>query len=348
MNTDFKSILQKALNSVLENPESNSIYKGLLDQVDFSILDAFLDESQTPIELVLSKAAIIAAREAAGPNKRARRATLDFFDNTQRKRNELIYTFNSSVEWYLRPETVLESVRSANLAIELIHDLSLLYGIELFQLLGLRNLSAFVGEVLAKQVAREEKTRLMPNPNQDGYPDLCVLSPEGKKYLDDNAHADGKTRSDKSLWSPYPFGGIEVKATCGNTPPASKMRKPLIGESRLPTMVSAEWKAHHQETRVLLAILWDFVDGLPTVLAAFFRNDLDTTIGVSNKDWGAIIRPVDGGGRTTSVSIMKRGRTNREGVRKMGHGWMVLPSDPKLLQAIEKVFGLELNANKVL
>jgi len=113
--------------------------------------------------------------------------------------------------------------------------------------------------------------------------------------------------SDKSFWSPYPHGGIEVKATCGNTPSAKEQAKPQIGESRGHILQSAEWKAHHRETNNLLGIFWDFVDGLPTVLAAFYRNDL------TSADWGEVIKPTDGGGRTTSVSIM-----NRTGVKKMG------------------------------
>ncbi|MCK4828896.1 hypothetical protein KA005_74925, partial [bacterium] len=118
---------------------------------------------------------------------------------------------------------------------------------------------------------------------------------------------------------------------------------PKIGESRLPSMTSAEWKAHHQETKRLLGVFWDFIDGLPTILAVFFRNDLDTTIGVNNSDWGNIIQPRAGAGRTTSVSIMKQGSTENDGVKKMGKGWLVLPEEQNLRRAICSVFSITLS-----
>ncbi len=95
---------------------------------------------------------------------------------------------------------------------------------------------------------------------------------------------------------------------------ASVQAKPKIGEARIPTLVSAEWKAHHRDTNNLLGIFWDFVDGIPTVLAAFYRNDLTT------EHWGEVVKPKEGGGKTTSVSIM-----TRTGVKRMGEGWVVLP-----------------------
>ena len=157
--------------------------------------------------------------------------------------------------------------------------------------------------------------RLMSNPNQDGYPDLLALTPIGSTYIAER-RAKGEM-SEKKYWSPYPYGGIEIKATCGNVPPANVRAKPGMGDSRIPSLVSVDWKAHHRETNNLLGIFWDFVDGLPTVLAAFFRNDLTIN------DWGNITKPKEGGGRTTSVSVMQR-----KGVKRMGGGWLVLPKDP--------------------
>jgi hypothetical protein len=44
-------------------------------------------------------------------------------------------------------------------------------------------------------------------------------------------------------------------------------------------------------------------------------------------DWGKVVKPRDGGGRTTSVSTMKR-----DGVRKMYNGWItVINSSPYAL-----------------
>ena len=64
-----------------------------------------------------------------------------------------------------------------------------------------------------------------------------------------------------------------MKATCGSTPPASRVPKPLIGEQRIALVNSFDWKAHHRETNNLLGIFWDFLDEVPTIVACFYRND---------------------------------------------------------------------------
>jgi hypothetical protein len=152
------------------------------------------------------------------------------------------------------------------------------------------------------------------NPHQDGYPDLIALTPDAASYRK-RIEVEGRM-SDKEAWTSPDFGGVEVKATVGNTVPASQQPKPGIGEERSPLIVSFDWKAHHRETNNLLSVIWDFVDGVPTISAVFFRNDL------VEDDWGNIVTPRSGGGRTTSVSVMKQ-----SGVRKMAAGWLVRSYD---------------------
>ena len=347
MTINLTDVLKKAILEVADKfPYINEKLRFEDSDNILSLVDSAVSHG-IPLEALLSEAAIIAVRENREDFNREVRRSISF-KTAGRSVEELSYTENSSVAWHIDPQKIKECVETANETIELFHDLSLLYGVDLFQILGLRNLSSFVGEVFAKQVRLSEAERLISNPNQDGYPDLCALTPEGKAYVEEHKLSDGKIRRDKNLWSPYPFGGIEVKATCGNTPPAKKTAKPLIGESRLPIVKTAEWKAHHQETKILLGIFWDFVDGLPTVLAVFYRNDLDTTRGKTNEDWGALALPKSGdndsedgkqtkGGRTTSVSIMKK-----PGVEKMGKGWVVLPHSTQFLQPIARVFGVNL------
>jgi len=336
MALDINSILKMAAGKVLETHDE---YQGKFSPDDIT---GSVVSSSVPLNLILAEAAVIAARDLQGKSTRAHRDSVEFLV-ARRTPKELAFTEKSSVLWSLDPEVVKKCVVTANAAIELIHDLSLMYGIELFEILGMRNLSSFVGEVFCKEIREMYSDKLIGNPNQDGYPDLCALTPEGKRYIKEKLrNTDDSLKTDKSLWSPYPFGGVEVKATCGNTPASSIMPKPKLGEPRLPILVSAEWKAHHQLTKQLLGILWDFIDGLPTVLAAFYRNDLDTKEGSKNKDWGAIIHPREGGGRTTSVSIMKKGRSKDEGVKKMGAGYLVLPKNKELLEPICRVFDIQI------
>ena len=80
------------------------------------------------------------------------------------------------------------------------------------QILGLRNLSGFVGEVFNLAMQRKSKNLLVQNPHQDGYPDLLVMDNKGKelwKKLQPQI-------KEKQPFSPFQTGGIEVKSTCGN------------------------------------------------------------------------------------------------------------------------------------
>lgn len=73
-------------------------------------------------------------------------------------------------------------------------------------------------------------------------------------------------------------------------------------------------------------------------MATFFRNDLIVD------DWGKVQKPKDEGGRTTSVSVMKK-----SGVHKMGQGWLVLPNDEKYLRkfAERRVLNLQVDDMQV-
>ncbi len=211
---------------------------------------------------------------------------------------------------------LLQAINFCNHAIRTLDEQTKQFDINIFEVLGLRNLSGMVGEYFAKSVARFSRGNLHSNLHQDGYPDLLLTNtPErlcyyqslyteinGKKYL-----------KDKSLFSPFKYGGVEVKATCGSTPSASVTPKPLIGEQRINKLKTFDWKAHHRETNNLLSIFWDFIDEVPTVAACFYRNDLTVD------DWGKIVQPKTDGGRTTSVSIM-----TSAGVKKMCAGWIAV------------------------
>jgi hypothetical protein len=323
--------LSQALRRVLvRTGEHSDILESLTGSTSLDQLQDIVDSAGLDITTLVSGLALEVARAEAGLPVRSVRDNATFVISDLRSSEDLRFTQETSkTSWDLSPSVVLEAVKGANKITELLSDLSLANGVPIFQLLGLRNLSAFVGEIFAGELRKHDGARLMSNPHQDGYPDLLALTEEGAQYVEEMGRSG--RMSDKGAWSPYPFGGVEVKATCGATPPASKVPKPKIGESRAGLLVGADWKAHHQETNNLIGLFWDFVDELPTVLAAFYRNDLEKA------DWGTIVKPKEGGGRTTSVSIMKR-----DGVKKMAKGWIVLPEDPGLLDALaqRRVFDL--------
>lgn len=200
--------------------------------------------------------------------------------------------------------------------------------VDIFSILGMRNLSAFVGEVFARSLAEVSDGLLVSNPHQDGYPDLLLLDEYGKQLFEEiNLN---KENQNKSPFSPFLNGGIEIKATCGSVPTPEQcqkkgFKKPTIGEQRIELLKNYDWKAHHQETNNLLGLLWDFIEGKPTIAAAFFGNTLTPL------DWGDIVQPKEGGGRTTSVSIMPR-----HGVYKMYQNWLLVLDDERYINFINK------------
>lgn len=191
--------------------------------------------------------------------------------------------------------------------------------VDIFSILGMRNLSAFVGEVFARNLADTSNGLFINNPHQDGYPDLLLLDNAGLQIYQ-NIMQQNQGRN-KAPFSPFVNGGIEIKATCGSVPTPAQcakkgFEKPNIGDQRIHLLTGYDWKAHHQETNNLLGLLWDFVNGIPVIVAVFFGNNLTVN------DWGNIIQPVEGGGRTTSVSIMPR-----HGVYKMYQNWVFVIDD---------------------
>lgn len=223
-------------------------------------------------------------------------------------------------------ECIVEALNFCNNAIRTLDEQTKQFDINIFEVLGMRNLSGMVGEYFAKSVERFSNGNLHSNLHQDGYPDLLRTNNELRigYYKSLYTEIDGKKYpKDKALFSPFKYGGVEVKATCGSTPPASATPKPLIGEKRIDKLVSFDWKAHHRETNNLLSILWDFIDEVPTVAACFYRNDLTID------DWGKIVQPKSDGGRTTSVSIM-----TSKGVKKMCAGWVAVLDDESYIETL--------------
>jgi hypothetical protein len=221
----------------------------------------------------------------------------------------------------LRAKDIARSLQWANEALNRIDSATKAFEINVFNTLGMRNLSGMVGEVFALSVRRNSAGKLTSNLHQDGYPDLLLVDTDERlDYYHSLYRLEGNKKYpfNKQDFSPFRYGGIEVKATCGSTPTATETTpKPLIGEQRIRIMNAFDWKAHHRDTNNLLAVLWDFIDEVPTLVACFFRNDL------TEDDWGKIVKPQEGGGRTTSVSIMRS-----RGVSKMCQGWIAVIDDP--------------------
>lgn len=199
------------------------------------------------------------------------------------------------------------------------------FGVDVFSLLGMRNLSAFIGELYAAAVIKASGEQFRKNPHQDGYPDLLLMDSVGMQLWQSLA---SRSR-EKGPFSPFASGGVEVKATCGAVPTPEQCRrrgfeKPGQGDQRIGCLTGYDWKAHHRDTNNLCGLIWDFIDGVPRIVAVFYSHELTVN------DWGNIVQPRENGGRTTSVSIMNRG-----GVKRMYDGWLFVIKDDRYVKFID-------------
>ena len=209
----------------------------------------------------------------------------------------------------------IEAINEFDRIIKIFDDVEIPIG----DILGLRNLSAFVGEVFNRSVKKISGDYIQNNPHQDGYPDLLVMDNIGKNLWDKLS----SQHHEKQPFSPFAGGGIEVKATCGDLKSGKwftekNIPKPIIGDQRLEWVTGYNWKAHHRETNNLIGLIWDFVERKPTIVSIMYSNNLQ------EEDWGKTVTPKEGGVRTTSVSIM-----NKMGINKMKDGIILLINDQK-------------------
>ena len=219
-------------------------------------------------------------------------------------------------------EIILEAINYSHSVL----DKFVQFEVDVFGILGMRNLSAFIGEVFAAAVIKNSNGLFRKNPHQDGYPDLLLMDQIGNDLW---TGLETRVR-EKQPFSPFGNGGIEVKATVGSVPTPAECNKrniikPDIGDQRIEVLKGYDWKAHHRDTNNLMGILWDFIEGVPRIVAVFFGNNL--TI----EDWGNIVQPREGGGRTTSVSIM-----TRIGVKKMYDGCLYVVDDQKYIDFLNR------------
>lgn len=225
----------------------------------------------------------------------------------------------------LPTEAINRAIIRSHIVLKTLADMD----IDIFALLGMRNLSAFVGEVFSASLIKETGDTFRKNPHQDGYPDLLLMDSHGAAEW----VARHRQLRDKAPFSPFATGGLEVKATCGSVPTPAQLAprgidKPDIGDQRISLVRGYDWKAHHRQTNNLIGLFWDFVHRKPTIVAVFYSAELNEA------DWGEIVQPREGGGRTTSVSIMRR-----SAIKKMFNNWITVIDDPRYIAFFERYNG---------
>src|ERR1035438_7648028 len=84
----------------------------------------------------------------------------------------------------LKPEIIKASIEGFDSAIKRLRN----FEVDIFWVLGMRNLSSFVGELFGSYLLKQTDVLLVKNPHQDGYPDLLLLDKFGKPLWESLAH----------------------------------------------------------------------------------------------------------------------------------------------------------------
>ena len=210
-------------------------------------------------------------------------------------------------------EDILTAINSTNQKLRSIADHTKELSLNIFEVLDLRTLSGAVGETFVGEMTRTVPT-LRKNPSIDGYPDLVqCATPEMITYFETYASQDSKES--------FRYGGIEVKNTFGYKKTGIDL---FDGEQRIGRINKRlEWKAHHQKTNHLLGLYSDYIDGYPTIVAAFYSDQLVP------EDWSVRAEP-KGDSAMTSFSTLLI-----PGYQKMLSGIRCCLDDTRYLELFE-------------
>lgn len=212
-------------------------------------------------------------------------------------------------------DVVLAAIESTNQKLQAISDSTRAMNLDVFRIIDLRTLSGAVGETFVGEMSTIYPY-LKKNPSIDGYPDLCQCANEEMlRYFNQYASQDSTET--------FRFGGIEVKNTFGYKNQGIDL---FDGEQRIGRIKDRlEWKAHHQKTNHLLGLYSDYIHGYPTVVAAFYSDELVPS------DWTVRAEP-KGDSAMTSFSTLQK-----TGFAKMRAGMRLCLDEPAYL----RFFGVE-------
>ncbi len=186
---------------------------------------------------------------------------------------------------------------------------------DLWRLLNQRNLSGFIGTVAVRAIAASVDC-LDANPHPDGQPDLVYVgsAAAAKHYANDcfSQPVSGTPVAKKSMFCPFRYGGLEVKATIGDSAArcapllraATGRDKFDIGVPRVSCIRAINYWAHHRAAMNLLGLYYDYypaAGGQPQILAAFVAD-------LEEDDWGVLSTGVATKKKTSNTALTARGR----------------------------------------
>jgi hypothetical protein len=209
---------------------------------------------------------------------------------------------------------LLAAINETNNIFDELYAKTKLMDLNLFSFLDFRVLSGLVGESFISKLSSTSK-HLAKNPCLDGYPDLLQIATKRmREYF---------LRCTNKDFIKYKYGGLEVKNTFGTKRANSFL---INGEQRIEYInKKLDWKAHHQKTNHLIALLSDFVDAIPKIVAVFYSDKL-----VPN-DWAKVQRPKVGSAMTSFSTI------SSTGLKKLKSGLKICFDDEKYLAYVQSI-----------
>jgi hypothetical protein len=200
---------------------------------------------------------------------------------------------------------------------EYLHSISKYFeelNFHVFDTLGQRNISGFIGEVFSN-IFVKKISGFVVNPHGDGRPDLIDISTKkSQDYFNSNCfeHSGDGVFPIRSNLAPYKYGGLEVKSTIGipvGNYKALLRKKGLdsfsIGMSRIDYLKSITYWGHHTSCKNLLGLYYDYYEdlkGTPQVIAVM-QSELIPEI-----DWNLVSVGKVGSKKTSNTSLSVLGK----------------------------------------
>lgn len=182
-------------------------------------------------------------------------------------------------------------------------------------------LSSAIGSVFNKYLVRLSGDKLITNPVKGGNPDILnVSTPDGREIYNYYISKGGQVLNPKEFGytKKSKLDGVETKCTS-----FTKLSKCIFdwGTQRIWQSNKFTYAAHHNDNDNLLGILWDFVDGIPQIVAVLYSR-------LEKEDWGNPHK-TEGNKSTNGYNL------NAIGVDKMKHGWLCILDDPEYVSGLD-------------
>ena len=233
-------------------------------------------------------------------------------------------------EFQVSTDMVLKAVVATNNYLVNLDNECKKLNVKFFDALGQRNLSGFIGEVYKKFLA-DNLEIIKLNPHPDGRPDL-IFYKSHDYYNSGFQEVGGKLIPNKTYFTPYNYGGIEIKCTLGthSIPKKDKIErnnKPFeIYEPRVNYLKGVTYMAHHSHNINLLGLYYDYYQGsncCPQILTGFFSK-------IEKEDWGKVSKPKANTKTTSATSISK------SGIEKLTRNCLFHINDMKYINSFKK------------